>query len=91
MAKEKVAFKYRRPSKPNPIVQVYERITSFDLAKLFSTKREPGPPRTIYVNEPLPASWIGSRGKVRKEHRYISNQVVCYAALRDPSLFFPLS
>ncbi|KAH8827405.1 phospholipid-translocating P-type ATPase [Flagelloscypha sp. PMI_526] len=76
MAKEKVAFKYRRPSKPNPIVQVYERITSFDLAKLFSTKREPGPPRTIYVNEPLPASWIGSRGKVRKEHRYISNQVI---------------
>lgn len=54
----------------------WRRITSFSVEDLFSTKRPPGPPRTIYVNQPLPTDYLDHRGRVKREHVYNSNQVV---------------
>ncbi|KAF8880731.1 hypothetical protein CPB85DRAFT_1442956 [Mucidula mucida] len=54
----------------------WRRIQSFSVEDLFSTKRPPGPPRTIYVNQPLPPDYHDHRGRVKHEHIYNSNQVV---------------
>jgi phospholipid-translocating ATPase len=55
----------------------YDRlISSFSIEDLFIRKRPPGPPRTIYINEPLPESYYDKKHRVLKEHQYHSNQVI---------------
>ncbi|KIM48588.1 hypothetical protein M413DRAFT_437796 [Hebeloma cylindrosporum] len=54
----------------------YARLAAFNVEDFFSGKRSPGPPRTVYINEPLPGSFFDSKGKVRREHVYTSNQVI---------------
>jgi len=55
----------------------YDRlISSFSIEDLFVRKRPPGPPRTIYINEPLPESYYNKKHKVLKEHQHNSNQVI---------------
>ncbi|KAI0256565.1 phospholipid-translocating P-type ATPase [Lactifluus subvellereus] len=55
----------------------YDRlISSFSIEDLFVRKRPPGPPRTIFINEPLPDSYYDKKRRVLKEHQYNSNQVI---------------
>lgn len=54
----------------------YSRLASFSVQDLFSRKREPGPPRTVFVNENLPSDYLDHKGRVQKAHRYTSNQVI---------------
>lgn len=54
----------------------YARFAAFDVAALFSQKREPGPPRTVYVHESLPESYVDHKGKVKPAHVYSTNQVI---------------
>ncbi|EEB94314.1 hypothetical protein MPER_06888 [Moniliophthora perniciosa FA553] len=63
-------------TKTNPIVVWFNRLVNFKLEDLFTTKRPPGPPRTVHVNENLPADYLDHKGKVKREHVYCSNQVI---------------
>ncbi|KAH9043367.1 phospholipid-translocating P-type ATPase [Lactarius pseudohatsudake] len=55
----------------------YDRlISSFSIEDLFVRRRPPGPPRTIFINEPLPESYFDQKHRVLKEHQYNSNQVI---------------
>jgi len=55
----------------------YDRlISSFTIDDLFVRKRSPGPPRTIFINEPLPESYHDKKRRVLKVHQYNSNQVI---------------
>ncbi|KAF8801609.1 phospholipid-translocating P-type ATPase [Phlegmacium glaucopus] len=54
----------------------YARLAAFNLEDLFSRKRPPGPPRTLYMNENLPQGYFDSKGKVKREHVYTTNQVI---------------
>ncbi|KAF8077575.1 phospholipid-translocating ATPase [Lyophyllum atratum] len=59
-----------------PAQSWYARAVAFNVESLFSRKREPGPPRTIFVNEHIPAHYIDPKGKPKPEHVYTSNQVI---------------
>ncbi|THV03978.1 phospholipid-translocating ATPase [Dendrothele bispora CBS 962.96] len=61
---------------PNPFVAFYRRVKSFSVEDLFSRKREPGPPRTVAVNHPLPEHYLDHKGRVKREYVYSSNQVI---------------
>ncbi|KAF4615383.1 hypothetical protein D9613_002558 [Agrocybe pediades] len=52
------------------------RLAALRFEDLFSSKRTPGPPRTIFINSPLPENYLDAKGKVKKEHVYTSNQVI---------------
>jgi phospholipid-translocating ATPase len=55
----------------------YDRlISSFSIEDLFVRKRPPGPPRTIFINEPLPKEYYDKKHKVLREYQYHSNQVI---------------
>jgi phospholipid-translocating ATPase len=54
----------------------YAKVAAFNVESLFSRRREPGPPRTVFVNENLPEDYFGPRGKPKKEHIYATNQVI---------------
>ncbi|KAK7061656.1 phospholipid-transporting ATPase [Favolaschia claudopus] len=59
-------------------VSLFRRILDFKIEDLFSSKRAPGPPRTVYVNENLPADYVDHKGKVKPAHVYPANQVITY-------------
>ncbi|KAG7093060.1 hypothetical protein E1B28_009352 [Marasmius oreades] len=63
-------------SKPNLLVACYNAVVNFKVEDLFTTKRPPGPPRTIYVNENIPPECLDHKGKVKRQHVYCSNQVI---------------
>lgn len=50
----------------------------FDIAKLFQRKRVIGPPRSIYLNSPLPQTdeYFDHKGRPRKDRTYPTNQVI---------------
>ncbi|KAJ2928030.1 hypothetical protein H1R20_g9061, partial [Candolleomyces eurysporus] len=54
----------------------FARLRKADVGDLFSRKREPGPPRTVFVNQPLPEDYFDHRGKLKKEYVYTTNQVI---------------
>jgi len=54
----------------------YAKFAAFKVEDLFSRKKVPGPPRTIFVNENLPETHFDVRGKVEPEHIYATNQVI---------------
>lgn len=56
--------------------RAYERLAMFDVASLFAKRREIGPPRTVYVNQPLPEDYFDKKRRVKKEHVYTTNQVI---------------
>ncbi|KAF7295629.1 Phospholipid-transporting ATPase [Mycena indigotica] len=64
------------PRKKSAFVRVYEKVVSFNVGTLFSRRRQPGPKRTVCVNQPLPPSYLDPKGKVKAEHFYVSNQVI---------------
>ncbi|KAL0067052.1 hypothetical protein AAF712_005836 [Marasmius tenuissimus] len=63
-------------SKPNLLVVWFKRLRDFKVEDLFTTKRPPGPPRTIFVNENLPEEYLDHKGKVKRQHVYYTNQVI---------------
>ena len=54
----------------------YEKVAAFNVESLFSRSRVPGPPRTVFLNQNLPQDYYDKKGRVKKEHIYITNQVV---------------
>ncbi|KAF4608233.1 hypothetical protein EYR40_000577 [Pleurotus pulmonarius] len=54
----------------------YARLAAFNVETLFVRKRPPGPPRTVFVNEHLPADYYDHKGRVKPEHIYVTNQVI---------------
>ncbi|KDR73672.1 hypothetical protein GALMADRAFT_251453 [Galerina marginata CBS 339.88] len=58
------------------IARWYSQFAAFKVEDLFSRKREPGPQRTIYINENLPDDYHDAKGRVKPEHIYSSNQVI---------------
>ncbi|KAG5723766.1 putative phospholipid-transporting ATPase DNF1 [Termitomyces sp. T112] len=54
----------------------YAILSGFSLGTLFSRKREPGPPRTIYVNENVPEHHFDRKGKPKRGFIFTSNQVI---------------
>lgn len=63
---------------PSRLAAWYTKVVDFNVESLFAKPREPGPPRTVHVNQPLPDDYFDpkKRHKVRKEHVYCSNQVI---------------
>lgn len=56
---------------------LFSKLMSFKVEDLFTQKRVPGPPRTVYVNQPLPEELADPKGKAKKLHRYyVTNQVI---------------
>lgn len=53
-----------------------DRVTSFDVGALFAQARPLAQPRTIFINEPLPAEYFDKKGRVTKDHTYPTNQVI---------------
>jgi len=51
-------------------------LSSFSIEDLFVSRRPPGPPRTIFINEPLPESYFDKKHRVLKVHQYNSNQII---------------
>jgi phospholipid-translocating ATPase len=60
----------------NKLKNAWNTVSNFDIATAFSRKYQPGPKRTVFVNEPLPADYFNKKGKVLKDHVYHSNQVI---------------
>lgn len=54
----------------------YDRLAAFNVENLFVRKREPGPPRTIYVHQDLPPDYYDHKGRIKKEHVHVTNQVI---------------
>lgn len=52
------------------------KLATADVGDLFSRKREPGPPRTVFVNQKLPDDYFDDRGRLKKEKTYPTNQVI---------------
>ncbi|KAH9981426.1 hypothetical protein BGW80DRAFT_1270175 [Lactifluus volemus] len=63
--------------KRRSFIDWYDRlISSFSIDDLFIRKRPPGPPRTIFINEPLPDEYYDKKHRVLKDRLYNSNQVI---------------
>ncbi|KAF9556000.1 phospholipid-translocating ATPase [Agrocybe pediades] len=62
--------------KQSRIAQYYAKFAAFKVEDLFSRKKEPGPQRTIFINENLPDDYHDHRGRVKPEHVYATNQVI---------------
>ncbi|KAJ3576870.1 hypothetical protein NP233_g101 [Leucocoprinus birnbaumii] len=55
---------------------LYDRVAAFNVEDLFVKKRQPGPPRAVFVNQDLPQDYYDHRSRVKKEHVYTPNQVI---------------
>ncbi|CAK5277213.1 unnamed protein product [Mycena citricolor] len=64
------------PKRQSAVARWYHKVADFNVETLFSRKRQPGPKRTVYVNEPLPGEFFTNKGKIQSEHVYPSNQVI---------------
>jgi phospholipid-translocating ATPase len=64
------------PTEPGRVAGWYRRFSTFKLEDLFSRKQVAGPPRTVHVNENLPADYLDPKGRVKPAYIYSSNQVI---------------
>ena len=64
------------PRRKNRIALWYDKLAAFNVESLFSRKRLPGPPRTIYVHEDLPPDYYDKKQRVKKEFLHSTNQVI---------------
>ncbi|KAJ3528331.1 hypothetical protein NMY22_g9457 [Coprinellus aureogranulatus] len=62
--------------KQSKITQWYNRFADWKVEDLFSKKRDPGPRRTVFINENLPEDYTDHQGRVHKQHIYATNQVI---------------
>ncbi|KAJ7574583.1 hypothetical protein C8J56DRAFT_1172699 [Mycena floridula] len=58
------------------IATIYDTVAAFNVETIFVRKRAPGPRRTIFVNEELPAEYHDNKGRIKHVHRYTTNQVI---------------
>lgn len=57
--------------------KVWRPFMAFSLLEfIFSAKRKPSPPRSIYLNQPLPQEFLDSKGRPLKTRQFTSNQNV---------------
>ncbi|KAK7455125.1 hypothetical protein VKT23_010996 [Stygiomarasmius scandens] len=61
---------------PNRLAVWYARLAAFNVENLFVRKREPGPRRSVFVNQDLPEDYWDQKGRIKKEHVYTPNQVI---------------
>jgi phospholipid-translocating ATPase len=54
----------------------YAKAAAFKVEHIFSRKKEPGPRRTVFVNENIADDYRDHRGRVKSEYIYSSNQVI---------------
>ncbi|KAJ7137876.1 phospholipid-translocating ATPase [Mycena epipterygia] len=64
------------PPHKSAVARWYAKAAAFNVESLFSRKRQPGPKRTVFVNQPLPSDYFDPKGKIKPDHVYISNQVI---------------
>ena len=64
------------PRRKSRIVFWYEKLAAFNVESLFSRKRQPGPPRSVFVNEELPSDYYDKKQRVKKEFLHSTNQVI---------------
>ncbi|KAG6836177.1 hypothetical protein H0H93_010616 [Arthromyces matolae] len=64
------------PAAFSAIAKAYNKLAAFNVENLFVRKREPGPKRTVFVNENLPVDFHDSKGRVKSENVYCTNQVL---------------
>ncbi|RDB22204.1 putative phospholipid-transporting ATPase C24B11.12c [Hypsizygus marmoreus] len=64
------------PPKKSGFAAFYDKVAAFNVENIFVRKRERGPPRTVFVNENLPADYHDHKGRVKREHIYTTNQVL---------------
>ncbi|KAH9848849.1 phospholipid-translocating P-type ATPase [Lenzites betulinus] len=61
---------------PSKLSVWYNKLVDFNVESLFAKPRGSGPPRTVFVNEPIPAEYYDHKHRVKKEHIFSSNQVI---------------
>ncbi|CCL98771.1 uncharacterized protein FIBRA_00776 [Fibroporia radiculosa] len=54
----------------------YNKGVNFNVEALFTRSREPGPPRSVFVHQPLPDDYRDQKGRVKKQYVFSSNQVI---------------
>ena len=64
------------PRRKNRIALWYDKLAAFNVESLFSRKREPGPPRSVFVHQDLPHDYYDKKHRVTKDHVYATNQVI---------------
>jgi len=52
-----------------------DKLRNFSLESLFVGRRT-DTPRTIYLNQSLPGSYLDHKGRPKKDHVYCTNQVI---------------
>ncbi|KAF7337884.1 Phospholipid-transporting ATPase [Mycena venus] len=62
--------------KPATLVRWYRKVADFNVESLFSRKRGQGAKRTVYMNQKLPQDYYDSKGKIKPDNVYTSNQVI---------------
>ncbi|KAJ7171938.1 phospholipid-translocating ATPase [Mycena filopes] len=63
-------------AKKSAVARWYSKAANFKVESLFSRKREPGPKRTVFVNQKLPEDHFDPKGKIHSHKVYTSNQVI---------------
>ncbi|KAG6872613.1 hypothetical protein C0995_008358 [Termitomyces sp. Mi166 len=64
------------PASFRALANAYNKLAAFNIENLFVRRREPGPRRTVFLNENLPAEYHDAKGRVKPEHVYCTNQVL---------------
>lgn len=64
------------PRSTNPFARAYRALADFNVESLFSRAPPPGESRAVYVNQELPKEMFDAKGKILKQNKYATNQVV---------------
>ncbi|KAH9950331.1 phospholipid-translocating P-type ATPase [Amylocystis lapponica] len=62
--------------KRSSVADWYDKVSSFNIETLFVRPRQPGPPRSVFVNQDLPPDYYDDKNRLKKEHIYCTNQVI---------------
>ncbi|KAF8680867.1 Phospholipid-translocating P-type ATPase [Rhizoctonia solani] len=64
------------PRSTNAFARAYRALADFNVESLFSRAPPPAVPRNVYINQELPKDMFDAKGKILKENKYATNQVV---------------
>ena len=65
-----------KASRQSRIVAWWHKVADFNVESLFSRKRPVGPPRSVFVHDELPQEYYDKKHRVKKEHVFVTNQVI---------------